>query len=79
MTRTRITPEERKIQLTPDQSGKHRISFKTDSSLYGVTDAGGYAEDALRLGFVPLGDGCDYILKPEDKKEIKRLLKRNKK
>lgn len=64
-----------KIVLTPDETGKHRISFKCTSSLYGVTDAGGYAEHALQSGFVPLGDGCDYRLTPGDIKQVKKLMK----
>jgi len=62
-----------KIELTKDESGKHRISFQC--SLYGITNAGGYTEDALQSGFAPLGDGCDYILQDEDKQQIKKLMK----
>jgi len=62
------------ITLSKDNTGKHRISFKCTSELYGVTDAGGYAEDALRLGFVPLGDGCDYKLTDEEGIEIEKFL-----
>ncbi len=65
-----------KIVLTPDDTGKHRISFTCTSSLYGVTDAGGYAEDALQSGFVSLGDGCDYRLTEEDIHRVKKLMKR---
>ena len=43
--------------------------------MYGVTDAGGYAEDALSLGFVSLGDGCDYTLTLADKSYIRKKLK----
>ena len=64
-----------KIVLTKDETGKHRISFQCDSSMYGVTDAGGYAEDALQQGFVPLGDGCDYTLTLNDKSLIRKKLK----
>ena len=59
-----------KIELHKDETGKHRITFKCTSEMYNVTDAGGYAEDALKLGFVPLGDGCDYELTPYDRKFI---------
>ena len=46
------------------------ISFQCSSELYSITDAGGKAVHALRSGFVPLGDGCDYTLTPKDKKDI---------
>jgi len=62
------------IELTKDDTGKHRISFQCTSEMYGVTDAGGYAEDALRLGFVSLGDGCDYVLTDYDKIIINKLM-----
>jgi len=64
-----------KIVLSKDDTGKHRISFQCTSSMYETTDAGGYAEDALSLGFVALGDGCDYILKDGDRKQIKKLMR----
>ena len=64
-----------KIELTRDDTDRHRISFQCSSELYGVTDAGGYAEDALSRGFVPLGDGCDYHLTNGDKRQIKKLMK----
>lgn len=64
-----------KIELTKDETGKHRISFQCSSSLYKITDAGGYAEDALQSGFVSLGDGCDYILQDWEKQHIKKLMK----
>lgn len=61
------------IKVWPDG----RISFKCTSELYKITDAGGTAEHALKSGFVPLGDGCDYILTESDKKNIQRQLKEN--
>jgi hypothetical protein len=63
-----------KIELTKDETGRHLIDFECTSSLYGVTDAGGYAEDALKYGCVRLGDGCDYILTPDEKTFIRRKL-----
>ena len=60
------------IKVWPDGT----ISFKCSSEYYGVTDAGGKAEHALKTGFVPLGDGCDYKLKEVDKKNIKKQLKK---
>lgn len=52
------------------------LSFQCTSSLYGVTDAGGTAVSALKMGFVPLGDGCDYVLTINDKRQIRRLIAR---
>ena len=46
--------------------------------MYGTTDAGGKAADALKNGFVSLGDGCDYVLNEEDKAEIKKQIKQSK-
>lgn len=51
------------------------ISFRCSSELYTITDAGGTAKHALKSGFVPLGDGCDYILTETDKKNIRKQLK----
>ena len=65
-----------KIVLTKDDTGRHRISFECTSSLYKVTEAGGYAEDSLIYGCVRLGDGCDYILTPAEKEEIKKGIKK---
>ena len=62
------------ITLSKDNTNHHRISFKCTSELYGETDAGGYAEDAMKQGFVPLGYGCDYILQKEDRLQIQRML-----
>lgn len=52
------------------------ISFQCTSEMYNVTDAGGKAKDVLKNGFVALGDGCDYVLTKNDKKQINRLLKK---
>jgi hypothetical protein len=54
------------------------ISFECTSEMYGITDAGGKAADALKNGFVSLGDGCDYVLNEEDKAEIKKQIKQSK-
>lgn len=51
------------------------ISFRCTSKLYTITDAGGTAEHALKSGFVPLGDGCDYMLNETDKRNIRKQLK----
>ena len=51
------------------------ISFQCTSELYAFTDASGKAVNALQSGFVPLGDGCDYILKKKDKITIRDQLK----
>jgi len=51
------------------------ISFKCTSELYGTTDAGGTAENALQFGFVPLGDGCDYVLTDKDRENINNQLR----
>ena len=65
---TKKTP----IKVWPDG----RLSFQCTSQYYNITDAGGTAEHALKTGFVPLGDGCDYILTDSDKRSIKRQLKK---
>ena len=43
------------------------LSFQCTSELYGITDAGGRIDNALKMGFVPLGDGCDYELTDKEK------------
>ncbi len=58
----------RKTPITVYKDGS--INFQCSSELYGTTDAGGKAIHALKSGFVPLGDGCDYILTKKDKKDI---------
>ena len=62
----------RKESITVSNDG--HISFKCTSKLYGATDASGKAEDALATGYIPLGDGCDYLLNKFDIKIIKRKL-----
>lgn len=61
-------------RITPIEVQEGRISFRCTSELYGTTDAGGLASDALTRGCVPLGDGCDYILSEDEKDEIQGLL-----
>lgn len=60
------------IKVWPDGT----ISFQCSSEMYGVTDAGGKAVNALQSGFVPLGDGCDYELTSTDKINIRKQLKK---
>ncbi len=48
------------------------LSFQCESELYGITDADGKIEYALKLGFVALGDGDDYILTADEKAWLKK-------
>ena len=61
-----------KIEVTEDR----RIHLKCTSDMYGITDGGGTAEHALKSGFVPLGDGCDYKLTDTDRARIKKLIEK---
>jgi len=63
-------------RITPISINNGYISFQYTSELYNVTDAGGQADIVLKNGFVPLGDGNDYVLTNNDKKQIRRLLKK---
>lgn len=58
------------IRMSPIEVKDGYLSFRCTSDLYGYTDAGGKALDALKRGFVSLGDGCDYRLSPEEKTVI---------
>jgi hypothetical protein len=58
------------ITVWPDGT----IDFKCTSKMYKVTDADGKAETALKMGFVPLGDGNDYKLSKDEIDEIKKAI-----
>jgi hypothetical protein len=57
------------IKVLPDGT----LSFQCNSDLYGVTDAGGHVEHAIKHGFVPLGDGCDYVLQEGEAEDLKKM------
>jgi len=63
-----------KILLDRDETNRHRITFECTSAQYKTTEAGGYAEHALKLGFVSLGDGNSYKFTDKEKRSIKRRI-----
>ena len=63
-----------RILLNRDETNRHTISFECTSTQYKTTEAGGYAEDALRMGFVSLGDGNSYTFTDKEKLSIKRRI-----